>query len=110
MFNGNLSEGTTVRIEGCAITPFVTVIKSLYTPDGHLGCVIAENQLSIIYPLPFCRQVEDVYHLVEMYNVVEKYDISSLKAVIVKLMHNLKVKTTNLADILNAISKLRDML
>ena len=39
MFNGNLSEGTTVRIEDCAITPFVTVIKSLYTPNGHLGCV-----------------------------------------------------------------------
>ena len=46
-----------------------------------------------------------MYHLFELYNIVEKYDISSLKAVIVKLMHNLKVKTTNFADILNAISK-----
>ena len=42
MFNGNLSEGATVTIEGCAISPFVTVIKSLYMPNNHLGWVKIE--------------------------------------------------------------------
>ena len=43
MFNGNLSEGATVTIEGCAITPFVTVVKSLYMPNNHLGWVKIER-------------------------------------------------------------------
>ena len=31
-----------MTIEGCAITPFVTVIKSLYMPNNHLGWVKIE--------------------------------------------------------------------
>ena len=39
--------------------------------------------------------------------MVEKYNMSSLKAVIVKLIQNLKVKTTNIEQVMDAISKSR---
>ena len=72
MFNGNLSEGTCVTIEGCAITPFVTVIKALYMPNGHLGWVKMLMTYSQLISLLSCRKVEDVNHLMEMFNVVER--------------------------------------
>ena len=34
-----------------------------------------------------------------------RYDISSLRVVILKLLQNLRVKTSNMTDILNAMSK-----